>query len=382
MSKKSTNNHLVAGTAKASGNITLKKSTARPVASMNVQSPGRNLQKPVLFAKMSPQSGGQKAMPNHERNLDAEATDNRLKKKSPWYASLRDPMRGGGAKIPDTVGINTATMQLVQRVSVAVNAQGVAGLEVISPYINSTQSGSTSGNYKTSASTSASGALTWNTIASFSNAASLKSVAQNHRIVSGAVFGEYEGTTLNDSGDVTSYLYPYTPNALTQLSTIQTLYGSSVIPINKARTKPVVSRWFPVNVNEQSYKDFFSPNIGTFGEGACPNWTMGLIYQGLPAGVGSVIFTMVYNYEFIPSLNTIDYISADPSPIDPIEEQLVQQWVQEDTQTGLSSNKLVDVQPGSQVVEAADQGINADSGFGMLGSIIKEVAPLVIPMLL
>jgi len=91
---------------------------------------------------------------------------------------------------------------------------------------------------------------------------------------------------------------------------------------------------------------------------------------------------MVVNYEFVPSLNTVDFISPTPSPIDPIEEQLVQQWVQEDAQTGLASNKQVDVQPGAQVVEAAAQGMQAESGFGMLGGIISELAPLIIGALI
>jgi len=209
----------------------------------------------------------------------------------------------------------------------------------------------------------------------------MRSVAQSHRIVSAAVYGEYEGTTLQDSGDVTAFILPYAPDAYINLPAMQANYGSSVIPVNKARSKPVVARWYPINVNEQSFKDFFSPQLAAFGSGGSPYWAMTLLYNGV-AGTGSIVFTICVNYEFVPTLNSVDYITADPSPIDPIEEQLVQQWVQEDTQTGISSNKMVDVQPGSQVVEAADQGMNAESGFGMLGSIVQELAPMIIPLLL
>lgn len=359
----------------------IAKSTTRLVAKQNTKSSATKLA-PKQFAQMPAQTGGQR----HEKQIkhigskeyDPDLANNSLKKKSPWYASLRDPVQGGGAKIPDTVGINTATMQLIQKVSVAVNAAGVAGLEIITPYINS----STNSNYVTSAPASTPIALTWSATQAFSNKASMQSVAQSHRVVSAAVYGEYEGTTLQDSGDVTAYVRPYVINALTTVNTIQALYGSSVLPINKARSRPMCSRWFPVNYNSQSYKDFIAPNFSSFGAGAAPFWTLGMIYQGLPAGVGSVVFTIAVNYEFVPSLNTIDFITPDASPIDPIEEQMVQQWIQEDSQTGISSNKMVDVQPGSQVVEAASQGINADNGFGMLGSIIKELAPVVLPMLL
>jgi len=325
--------------------------------------------------KLTPQTGGQLKLG------DSDKMDQNLKKKSPWYASLRDPIQGAGAKIPDETGINTAVMQLVQKVSVPVNAQGMAGCEIISPYINLVAGPSASQNFRTTASTSAVGAITWNVAGGFSNSTSMQSVALAHRVVSAAIYGEYEGTSLNDSGDVTSYFLPYAPNAQTVLSAIQANYGSSVIPVNKARSKPAVSRWFPINVNNQSYKDFISPTLSSFGVGASERFCNGLIYSGV-SGTGSVIFTMVVNYEFVPSLNTVDFISPTPSPIDPIEEQLVQQWVQEDAQTGLASNKQVDVQPGAQVVEAAAQGMQAESGFGMLGGIISELAPLIIGALI
>lgn len=324
---------------------------------------------------LAPQTGGQVQVG------DTDKMDENLKKKSPWYSSLRDPIQGAGAKIPDETGINTAVMQLVQKVSVPINPAGMAGCEIVSPYINGTGSGAASQNYRTTTSLSTTTAIAWNTQLPFSNSVSMQTLSLAHRVVSAAIYGEYEGTTLNDSGDVTSYFLPYAPNAQTQLAPLQATFGSSVLPVNKARTKPVVSRWFPINVNNQSYKDFMSPTLSTFGVGQAERFCNGLIYSGV-SGSGSVIFTIVVNYEFVPALNTIDFISPTPSPIDPIEEQLVQQWVQEDAQTGFASNKQVDVQPGAQVVEAAAQGMQAESGFGMLGGIITELAPLIIGALL
>lgn len=329
--------------------------------------------------KMSPQTGGQRHLKTEDKSH--EQMDENLKKKSPWYQSLRDPVQGAGAKIPDETGINTATMQFIQKVSVAVNANGLAALEIMTPYINSVGSAQGS-NYKISSITSASAGLTWGAAGFFSNSTSMQSVANAARVVSAALYGEYEGSTLNDSGDVTTYFLPYAPNALTNVQSIQSRYGSSVIPINKARSKPSVARWFPINITNQSYKDFVVPTASSYGVGFCPQWVLGAIFQGLPASTGSVIFTIAVNYEFIPSLNTIDFISPTASPIDPIEEQMVQQWTQEDAQTGLAPSKLVDVQPGSQVVDAAVQGTTAESGFGMLGGIITELAPMLIGALL
>jgi hypothetical protein len=54
----------------------------------------------------------------------------------------------------------------------------------------------------------------------------------------------------------------------------------------------------------------------------------------------------------------------------------VETWVQQDNQTGLSANKKVDVQPGAQKVEEATQGFTAANAFGMLGSVVKEILPM------
>lgn len=333
--------------------------------------------------KMPPQTGGQKHYNEKTgKEKSPDKMDENLKSKSPWYASLRDPVQGAGAKIPDETGINTATMQLVQKVSVSINAQGVAGVEVISPYINNCGVGQVSENWKSTASTATGAALTWSSNNNFTNASSMISVAQAHRVVSAGVFAEYEGSSLNDTGDFTCYFLPYAPNANTQIASIQSRYGTSIIPVNKARRKPAAVLWFPINYESQSYKDFLSPQALTFGAGDSERWTMGIIAQGLQPTSGTVLFTFCVNYEFVPTLNTVDYITPSASPIDPIEEQLVQQWIAEDQMTGMFPSSMVDVQPGSQVVEPAVQGINSDSGFGMLGGIITELAPMLIGALL
>lgn len=313
--------------------------------------------------------------------------EKRLQKRSPWYMSLRDPMQGAGARIPDLTGINTATFQSVQVVSVATGTNGMNGLCLTSPYC--CNSGSIN-NVFPLASTSTVGSLVWNTAGAskLSAQATLVAVAQSLRVVSAGIFAEYEGATLNDTGEGTSFVLPYdvaiSSNAITQTyAAFQSQYGSSIVPVNKARSKPLVAYWFPISLNTWEYADFistdntewnFSPTNGS--TSYSPFWSFGHLFAGL-TGAPTVKYTIVINYEFVPRFNTLDYISASPSPIDPIEEQLVEQWVQSDAQTGMSNSKLVDVQPGAQKTDEASQGMSASNMFGMLGSVMKEVLPLI-----
>lgn len=325
-----------------------------------------------------------------EQINDPEAMDKRLKTKSPWYASLRDPIKGAGARIPDIVGIATATLQTVQVVSFATNAQGINGLFLRSPLV--ANASATNPIYPVP-STATAAALTWDTTNNIglSIAPTVRAVAQGHRVVSAAVYAEYEGSTLNDQGDVTSFIGPWSDllggwgagNSTQTLAAAQAEYGSVTVPVNKARSRPVSAMYFPVNMEDMNYDSFWNPLFATYGQSSLtaePCWGLGHVFAGLATGT-TVKYTIVINYEFVPLLNTQDYIAADPSPVDPMEEQLVEQWVQEDSWTGLSENKKVDVTPGAQVVEAADQGMNADSGFGMLGSIITELLPVALTLL-
>lgn len=318
--------------------------------------------------------------------------EKRLQKRSPWYMSLRDPVQGAGARIPDLTGINTATFQSVQVVSVTTNAAGMNGLQIISPYICNTPTGIRQICPINTAATPS--AVLWATAATGGNSSiqlaaqnTIVAVAQSHRVVSAAIFAEYEGATLSDTGEATSFVAPYenatSSVAITQTySSFQANYGSSVVPLNKARSRPLVSYWFPISLNTWEYSDFQSTDNGEWNDKSTngtnnfsPFWSFGHIMTGI-TGTPTVKYIIVINYEFVPRFNTLDYIAASPSPIDPIEEQLVEQWVQQDAQTGMSNNKLVDVQPGAQKTDEASQGMSASNMFGMFGSIVKEVLPM------
>lgn len=313
--------------------------------------------------------------------------EKRLQKRSPWYSSLRDPMQGGGARIPDLTGINTATLQSVQVFSVTTNAAGLNAFGIVSPYV--CNSGAVVNVFQQAAG-SLSTALTWAAAGTGKLACQdpLIAVAQSLRVVSAAIYAEYEGSTLNDTGEVTSFVLPYEPfinstGIAQNYAAFQANYASSVTPLNKARSRPVVSYWFPISSNTWEYSDFQNTDniewsrLPTSGTSAySPFWSFGHIMTGI-TGTPTVKYTVVINYEFVPRINTVNYISSSPSPIDPLEEQFVEQWVQTDAQTGITSNKLADVQPGSQKVDEAEQGMTASNMFGMLGSIVKEILPLV-----
>ena len=75
-----------------------------------------------------------------------------------------DPIRGGGVKIPDPVGTDTGTYQHVENVSVGVNANGIAGLRIITPYINNYHYGgddNDGSNYQITSDTSTLSNLKW-----------------------------------------------------------------------------------------------------------------------------------------------------------------------------------------------------------------------------
>jgi len=317
---------------------------------------------------------------------DPAKMDKRLKNVSPWYQSLNDPVHGAGARIPDLVGINTATFQTVQTVSVSTNAAGMNGLLLRSPYV--ADGTANEGPIFTLTSTSSALSCAWNGTpgapVELAAGDTIRSVARAHRVVSGCVFAEYEGATLNDQGDVTCFVSPYSDQTLAPfpLSSVQAQYASTVIPVNKARTKPVKASWYPVSMDDNVYSSFVSPTAGTYSqaEGFVPVWGLGMIHSGLNTTT-VVKYTIALNWEFIPLYNTVDYISASPSPIDPIEEQMVEQWVQSDfVATGFTTNRIVDTAPGSQKTEAASQGMTAESGFGMLGSLMKELLPILVTM--
>lgn len=347
----------------------------RTVANLKVQAPLKRTEKsnsPMKDMKM-PKKG----------TTSEDQIQNRLKKKSPWYQSLVDPKHNAGVKIPDENGCETGTMQLVQHVPVTIGANGCAGLRVTYPYPNLHNSGSALGsNFQiTNAATSTSGNAHWgngtvdgNMIAFKSNS-TLQASTQGVRIVSASITATPECTDLNDSGEGCAFQTPFdVDNVNVAYNDIVNKFGSATLANNKK--KALISRWYPTQMSDDqegvfksmSYKDFVDPNLSADGEAV--EWEFGIIYSGFPASSGTVKFEIIINYEFIPSLNTIDILDVAPSPIDPQEEMLVENWVQDIPSGGVVSDKQVTDAPAPTKVE--DNG----SGFGMFFDVIQELVPV------
>jgi hypothetical protein len=318
----------------------------------------------------------------------------RLKKKSPWYDSIMAPVTGGGVKIPDAIGTNTGTFQHIENVSVAVNANGISGLKVVCPYINSfnylavTPTGLNL-QYTVGASTAANlafGGISGS--AAFSvTPALIKANSQGHRVVSACVIAQPEVSSLGDAGEMCAFVAPFSGHQSTQgYSSYQSYWDSTILPVNSH--KPLISRWYPcsseafpysgasfvANGSENfSYQDFINPNdngIGSAGAGVIP-WEFGVVCSGMAPSVGTVRYQVIVNYEFIP-LSSQAMVSSDPSPIDPMEEQLVNQWVSDAPVTEVISQKIASMAP----TETALKDNVEPSGFGMFFNVLEELIPL------
>lgn len=329
----------------------------------------------------------------------------RLKKKSPWFSSIMEPIKGGGVKIPDPVGTDTGTFQHVENVSVAVGTNGICGLRIISPYINNYIYGAADGdgsNYQVTHTEATIGDLTWSATQAaippgrgaqpFARVpAMMKSTAQSHRVVSASILAQPEVSTLSDAGEMCAFVKPYDCNdSNVPYSTLQSQWDSALLPVNSH--KPLMARWYPVKSDYElfntlestvqyeppviGYDDFIDPDVHHDGDpiadqGVIP-WEIGVVCSGMTGGIGVVRFQIVVNYEFIPKTqNTM--IDAQPSPIDPTEEQLVCSWVSDCPVTGVVSQKVASsAQEASTVAERSEP-----SGFGMIYNVVEEMMPLI-----
>lgn len=327
--------------------------------------------------------------------MNKEAIQSRLRKKSPWYDSIMSPITGGGVKIPDPVGTDTGTYQHIENVTVSVTAGGIAGLRICSPYINSYDS-SQGFNYQVSIPSVDVANISWGQGTTLGAPipfaripALMKSNARTHRIVSCSVIAQTEVSTLSDAGEMVAFVTPFGMNvnastALIPYTQYQQQWDSSILPVNAH--KPLMARWYPLessfnyftggtfppqNDSYISYRDFVDPNLGSEVEtedlGVIP-WEIGVACKGMTPSTGVVRFQIVVNYEFIPLFSTA-MVSADPSPIDPMEEQLVNYWVAQDPVTAVVSQKEASKAPRQTSVP------EEPSGFGMLYNVIEEMMP-------
>lgn len=382
-----------------------KNTTPRPIKRADMENKGIGPRGQKLLGKSSPALAGRTASTTHVGPTPS-AIQSRLKKKSPWFSSIMEPIKGGGVKIPDPVGTDTGTYQHVQNVSVPVNTNGIAGLRVITPYVNNYRYGLSDGdgsNYQTTSTASTMASLNWtgpippytpgNGAFAFSDIpAIMKANAQSHRVVSASVECQPEVSTLSDAGEMCAFVTPFDCNdSGVDYNSLQKQWDTSLMPVNQH--KPLAARWYPLSSDFQlfntietvqdgnnepstmSYQDFIDPDYRSTTEvaldGVVP-WEFGVVCTGMTPSTGVVRFRIIVNYELIPKTQT-SMIQSDPSPIDPTEEQLVCGWVSDCQVTGPISQAQASAHAASSTVSERSE----PSGFGMLFNVIEEMAPLI-----
>lgn len=323
--------------------------------------------------------------PKVKGEKQAELIEKRLKKTSPWFQSLVDPLRGADVKIPDSVGIETGTLQLVQKGTITPSSTGVCGVRTVCLHPNLSGSPLASQNFQVLLTTSTTSDLDWNpSYLAFDTSDVLTSFSQGVRVVSASLTLQSESSLSNNAGAMTAYCLPYghslTPDSQT-LSHYQNYYKSSVIPINN--NQPAEVLFYPVKENGGMYDMFYRPDQAT-GPGTdssgpdCPIWEMGIIVNTIASSTApSFLYQICVNYEFIPSENSINILDAKPSRQDAQEVDLVENWVQDMPITGMVSTRKVSTPPMTSQVPDPGQ----PSGFGMFFEVIKELTPLALALI-
>lgn len=309
----------------------------------------------------------------------------RLKNKSPWYKSIADPLSGGGTKIPDAIGTATATNQMVYDTSVAINANGVAGFRIASPYPNSQNNGTTVGfNYQITRAASTASALSWSNGTTedqgfaFPSNQTFVDYAQGVRIVSACIVAMPEMSTLSDQGELCAALTPFdrTPASSSYAFYVQR-YDSSTIALNKH--KSLRASWYPTAMTDEQgysreYRDFISPLIQETGD-EFPYWELVVVLANAAVSSGNLRVRVVINYEWIPIYNAIDVVSPAPSPIDMEEEEFVCVEMQSDFPvTAQVDDKMISAAPTTASVQSTQQN---DTGYGFMAEIMKELGPYI-----
>jgi len=308
-------------------------------------------------------------------------------------------MQGADAKIPDETGVETGTIQVVQKILLAATAgRQTGGIRIISPWVNKCVDGfGTDGlNYQVVDPASTVTTIVWGGINpvggafaagkghGFDGAGEISISAASHRVVSAALYVQPEGSLANNSGEFTLFSFPYpddSSNGSPQYNDYMNSYKASTIALNTNQAGVV--RWYPFNRGLRDFKSFIDTDLLTLDEAGIepaecvPNWEMGVVLNCDP----DVSFrcTMVVNYEFIPQFNTLNILSVSPSPCDATETDMVERWTQDMPVASPAPQRVVAASPSAVTPQhgETDEG----TGFGMFFNVIKELAPLVLALL-
>lgn len=319
--------------------------------------------------------------PKKGRNLDPNAYS-KLRNKSQWWTSIRDPLHGAGTKIPDAVGTETGTFQCVHQTSFTVSPSTVApetgtwgGIQMFSPYPGISTAHADGSNFQLLDNANcAYNQIQWlGATLPLDTNKTLADFSQGVRVVSAALYVEPEASLSNATGDMTLFVEPWgyqTSNA--PWDVYQNNYGTSIMPVN--RVTPMVVLWYPCDKEDCEYDAFYEPvsitgNIGS-GDGDQRPWSLGVIANGCTDG-SKFRVTIVVNYEFIPLKNAVNIVSAAPSRIDIDEEQFVVNNIASAPVTMPVSQKVMSSAP-STAAETPSNG-----GFGFGAEVLKAMMPFV-----
>jgi len=332
---------------------------------------------------------------------DQSMIHSRLKKKSPWYTSIQDPLHGADCKIPDETGVETGTVQLVTRTMVT-SVNSVAGCRIFSPYVNIQQNGLPGGgaeseglNWQVLSSESDTNSIIWNAGGvntsthiglPFPGAADLTAVADSHRIVSAAMYVQPEPSLSSNQGDILLFTEPFEvfKSGSGLLNPSLTDYNNSYKAVNYPMNsnKAAVVRWYPFARNDWNFKSFIRTNGEQDSDDdtsadSYPAWNIGFIATGLADTAVAFRVTMVVNYEFLPKFNSLNILGTSPSPQDATETDLVENWVQDMDVASVIPQRTIASSP-STVSPAHEDDT---TGFGMFFQVIKELAPLALALI-
>ncbi len=311
----------------------------------------------------------------------------RLKKKSPWYNSLEDPLHNADVKIPDSTGFETGTLQLVHRDTIVISGTAGAcdGFRVICPLPNKSGGLPSCWNWQYTAAGSTTSSVSWpaiSTASAFETSAALEAYSDGVRLVSGSITCQSEASLATNSGLITGYINPY-PDAPfasgSPLTTYSNHFKTGIVPINN--NQPCMVRYLPVKQNGGMYDMFYEPtnSVGPASatEVTVPFYEMGILISGAPADA-SFLVTVVMNYEFLPVENAINILDAKPSPVDAQEVDLVENWVQDMNVVSMTTTAAASSPPSSSTIQEPGQG----TGFGMFAETVMELLPTLLPLLM
>lgn len=316
-----------------------------------------------------------------------EQIQRRLKKQSPWFNSILNPLHGADAKIPDETGVETGTTQIVFKDTVTANANGLAGWRSNTLYINSVNIDATpteiiGHNYDHLADDAGLINIDWNSTNQWPGADDLKAITGSHRIVSASLTVMPETSLATNQGEFTLFSAPFTVETSPHYLDYVNKYKSTTLPVNC--NKPGIVRWYPIAKEDISFKNFIRTEGTRFAttisdDASVPLWELGFIAAGVEAGATFRV-TCVVNYEFVPRYNSLNVLGTSPSPQDATEVDLVENWVQDMDVAGTvsfasaaSAPKTVEPQHGEN-----DEG----TGFGMFFNVVKEILPFAAALLI